>query len=775
MARRAVLLAAACAAAAWQCACAQLPAPTPPPLQPFSLAGVVAAQRTFAAGVPVTPSGLSSSSYLDTIAQVLPFWLQYQAANGSVLDPMTQQEEEYGTPCFAWAAAALVAHAGRTDLLPNASAALNVSISQMASRDAPPGGGGACPQATCDFFALPVMLAYKYLAPLVAPATAAAWTAALQGLTISTFTLPGQNWELTAAAGEWIRMRQLGWETPAFNWSLWESRLQRLATVEGASGFWSPDGLFDDNAGQLKSSPTAYDAFGSTYGIALLQEGYGTTNDTAPLGGWLSEMSRRGVWSRAAFQSPLGEQAVGGRSNQHQFAEATLAAAAEYQGSRAAAEGDVQGACMLRRAARQYHTSVRRWIRSDLDTQRPWLAITKNYFPYPLRFGYMGYSFLVNYNLLPLAWLATAHEWAAPDSAFGECATPADVGGAVVVLPDSQTRKVYASVRGTYIEIMTGADPEYDAAGMNRLHIDFCAIANASDPAPCRLPSLLGPSQAPGLLDSAAAPGGLALSTGIFWRLASDAPSVRRTLANNTLQTILGALVTPGTGNSPATGVGFTLQYVLWGEGALVTESYSLSPSGGLVNVTAGVSLPGDDALLSILADGAHAAQACRAAAAARNDVAATAVCPSYIPPADAAAAAAIASRDVAALRAATGVLAARPGTAGSTGAVFSAFGVQWPAIVFDGRTNYTLQMAPPANSAVLGLPRGSPFATPQDGAVEFAVAPPPGRNLTWTFDSASWAPSRNGILSPVYAELDTVNSAAPQLSYSLRLVPALQ
>jgi uncharacterized protein (DUF2126 family) len=47
----------------------------------------------------------------------------------------------------------------------------------------------------------------------------------------------------------------------------------------------------------------------------------------------------------------LGEQPVGGRSNQHQFAEATLAGVAELYAVKARDAGDAAGACQLKRAA----------------------------------------------------------------------------------------------------------------------------------------------------------------------------------------------------------------------------------------------------------------------------------------------------------------------------------------------------------------------------------------------------------------------------------------
>ena len=387
----------------------------------------------------------------------------------------------------------------------------------------------------------------------------------------------------------------------------------------------------------MVTSPMAYDAFGSSYPAVMLAEGY---NSTGYYRNYLAATQVRGVWTRSSYQSPLGEQPVGGRSNQHQFAEATLCAVAELYAGMAAAAGDAASACQLKRTAALYHRSLRRWLRADGAFQ-----ITKNWFlNYTDRFGYMSYSYFSNYNALPASWLALAFEYAA--EGVPECSAIADVGGAAWAVENPNMRKVYASVGGTYVELITGADPNFDATGFNRFHFDRCdAGGGGGTAAPCRLNGLLGPSQAPGISGNFAgerqnggAPpfvGGLA--TGVVWALTSDAPGApRRSLANHTFATVLAAVTRAAPTNSPAAGVAFTTQYVLWSDGLLVTETYWLPASGGCVNVTTNLSFPGEGALLALLAGAAAEAEAeARAAGAlARNTF--------YTPPRSPAAAAAV-------------------------------------------------------------------------------------------------------------------------------------
>ena len=731
--------------------------PPPPPLQPNPMAGTVAALRGFAAVAgPIIPSGLRRADLLATMAGIVEWFLPHQdATTGAIIDPDTHAEEEYSTPCFAHAAATLVARGARADLLAPAVAALTCSISELARK--------SCATGHCDFFALPVMRTYDLLAPLVPAATAAAWEAGLRNITSATWEFTGNNWELTAAAGEYTRIVKKQWGGSALNWTVWEARIGRLATVLGpGGGFWSAEGMFFDNTMSrgTVTSPMAYDAFGSSYPAVLLADGY---NATGVYRDYLGATQERGVWTRAAYQSPLGEQPVGGRSNQHQFAEATLAAVAELYAVRARDAGDATGACQLKRAAALYHSSVRRWLRADGAVQ-----ITKNWFlNSSQRFGYMGYSFFSNYNLLPASWLALAYEFA--DESIPECASLADIGGVAFSLDSPNMRKVYGSVAGTYLELQTGADPMFDASGLNRFHYDNCALAPTSQ-RPCRLPGLLGPSQAPGILGNfgGTRTGGVAqqplggLATGLVWALATDAPGApRRSLANCSLSSITAAITTALPTNSPASGVGWSTAYVLWEQGWLLTETYFIPPTGGSVNVTASLAAPGARALFDVMVRAAAAAAAAVDAAASAAGAGAQPRTAYFAAPADALLRAACAAGDYAAFAA-----AAPPHPAATP--LLRSVGVSFPAMVFDGTTNYTLRSAGQAGGVLLQRPQAPP---PEEGALFFSVRAPAGRNLTWSWDAAALAPSRNGLLAPVYAEL-VPESNDPVLQYSLEAVP---
>lgn len=740
MLRLAALLAAASSLAAF--AAAQMP--PPPPLQPWLLQGAVEAARAFAANATlVTPTGLTRVDYLKTAESIVTFWAQHQAANGSIIDPETGHEMQYSTPHFAWAATAVYAVLNRSDLLEPASLALDFSIASMHN------GSAFCAQATCDFYAVPVMRSYLALVGVVEPARAAMWTAQLKSLEPNkTYEFTGQNWELCAAAGEFIRMQQLGFSNGSADWSLWEARIGRLATIDGP-GFFNGNGQFCDNWGQPKTSPHAYDAFADAYTTMLLDLGYGAAGapaGTYHYGAYLGALMARAAETHALFQGPWGEIPVGGRSGQHQWNEAVMAYQYEVAALTASKAGDAGAACRFRRAARLSLASVRRWLRPDGALQ-----IVKNRFMDPAqRVGFEEYSFFSQYNLLPAAWLVNAYLAASDDDAVPECAAAADVGGAAFALPYATFRKVFAAAQGTYVEIMTGADPEYDATGLYRVHFRGCG-ATWGSPAPgCTagtVDSLLGPSAAPPL--NVANPLGAPVSIGgAWWTLPGDAPGAPvRTLANNTLQSTLAAVFTPGLTNSPAQ-VDFSVAYVLWDSGVLVTEAYTVSP--GSVTVTTSAAAPGARALFALLSDAALGEGACAGC--------------TLMEPADASLLAPLRARDWDAFRARRPVPAGAASEAGADALPFARFGVQFPAFVFDGTNNFTV--AVDATSAVIAGPPGAGL-----GSVAYTVQPPgPNRPLKWHYDPSVQVLGRNGVVVPVYAEVDSVGSPTPTLTYTISI-----
>ena len=355
-----------------------------------------------------------------------------------------------------------------------------------------------------------------------------------------------------------------------------------------------------------------------------------------------------------------------------------------------------------------------------------------------------------------MSWLSLAYAFANED--IPECAATADVGGTAFSIDTSNTRKVFGSVAGTYVQINTGADPEFDASGLTRLHFDACdQRGNASSAGqPCKLSALLGPSAAPGISGNAgraASMGGSeglygGVSTGLVWAFASDPPGApRRSLANETYKTITAAVTRVGPQSSPGFGVSFSVQYVLWADGLLLTEDYVLPPAGGSVNITSSLAFPGGAALFELMKEAASSVDGKFVF---------------FSPPACHLLSAAVRAGDWASfLRSAPLQRASPP--------LLRSFGVSFPAMFFDGLTNYSVA-SPGAwqpDAVLVQLPT-KPAA--EEGGLAFRVAAPQGHALAWDFDRSVQLASRNGLLSPVYAEL-VPQSQAPVLSFSLEVV----
>lgn len=246
---------------------------------------------------------------------------------------------------------------------------------------------------------------------------------------------------------------------------------------------FTANGLYQDHSGMAGLNPLPYDTFPTSgYLTVMLKEGYNGT--WAPV---LRELTSRAAWTHLLMQSPYGEIPTGGRSSQHTWNEAVSALAYEVNAGLYAAQGDMASACMFKRAAHLSLESVRRWQVVDGGGKRSRVQIVKNWADPSLRWGYEGYSFLSQYNLLPAAMLAAAYTYSEDSEAtVSECPTFADVGGFAFELPEHHL--VIANAGGVYVQVETGSDPHYDSTGLNRVHINTCGssedVAHCASPPP---------------------------------------------------------------------------------------------------------------------------------------------------------------------------------------------------------------------------------------------------------------------------------------------------
>ncbi len=436
-------------------------------LEPFPLAQMVREGRSNLTAAVVKPTGLKRDDYLKVISGIVNYFKHFQTSDGRIIDPFLHREVQYSTPCYAWAAATLIASGKETNLLDSAALALERAVCELAEDKAADNHG--------DFFTFPLVFAYETLRDRIPVEQRQRIEASFKAMDpqqcyndlIREKRTSVHNWNVVALSGEFLRE---------------QNEFTDLAFVEKylplQLKYFTAQGLYRD-----PNTPMAYDHFPRHFLAAILERGYDGAERAE-----LEELLQRAAWTSLFMQSPLGELPTGGRSAQHQWNEAEQCVTYEIWARRSERANDELGAKAFKRAAHLSLESVQRWVRSSGE-----LSIVKNRFDPAVRHGFEGYSSHSQYNLLTASMLATA--WHFADETIPEGACPADVGGFVFAIPEMH--KIFANASGMYLEIDTAADPHYNSTGLIRVHKSGVG-------------ALVGPS------DSTPIKGG-ALATGIAW------------------------------------------------------------------------------------------------------------------------------------------------------------------------------------------------------------------------------------------------------------------
>lgn len=388
-------------------------------------------------GSSFAATGLTRSDYLRIITGEIDFWKTKQNASGAIIDPYAGSEVQYSTPAFAHAAATLVVYAGRTNLLEPAALAMDWASAALKA--------GTAANGHDDFY--PGMLAHAYtlLRPLVSTNRAATWASNFNfdPYAVYNYAAGSFNWNVVASSGEAV-LQRLGLRSPTNNF-----------VIES----WAGQGQYFNSAyGLYLEGPMAYDHFPRLWMEDALAQGY--TN--AYSANVARAMDRAAVTS-LFMQSPWGELPAGGRSAHHQWNEAEQCVTYEIYAGKAKAAGNLLMAAAYKRGAHLALSSMFRWVRATGEMQ-----VLKNWVDPSSRHAYETYSYHSQYNLLPMAMLSMAYEYAAASEDVGEGPSPADTGGYVFQEPN--LHKVFANAGGTYVELDTSGDHHYDATGLVRVH-----------------------------------------------------------------------------------------------------------------------------------------------------------------------------------------------------------------------------------------------------------------------------------------------------------------
>ena len=401
-------------------------------------------------------TGLAKKDYLDVIAGQVRAMRSYQNAEGRIIDPVEGVEKYFATPCYAHSVAVLIkaGHPIGTEITASGMKALDVSLTDVADGKAPGGHG--------DFFTWPIVLACELFSACASEQRQGTWKKQLAridpALAYRVYRKPlassdhrgfyrafaspfANNWNLVNVAGEWARV-QHGFADPNY--------VDYCLTMQLPN--FTPYGMYNEHG-----DPLPYDLFARHYLTGMLQRGYRSFVYTT-----LRDILWRGAWTSLFMQSPFGELPTGYRSSHHIWNEAEQAVIFEIYASACAKAGRMAEAGAFKRAARLALSSIKNWIRADGSGY-----IVKNRYPIQAKHGYESYSVHTCYNMLATSMLAQAWQFADDDIAEKPC--PADVGGFVFAVPGFH--KVFANVRGNYVEYDTSGDQQYNPTGLLRVHL----------------------------------------------------------------------------------------------------------------------------------------------------------------------------------------------------------------------------------------------------------------------------------------------------------------
>jgi hypothetical protein len=415
------------------------------------------------AGEPSFEStGLTRQDYLKLIAGEVDFWKQHLNAAGAIIDPYSTNpktgehlERQYSTPAFALSSAILVRDAGRTDLLEPSTRAMTFALTALARK--------TTADNHADFYIPMLVHARRLLAEKAKKEQVAQWDELFQSLVPEkTYRDPEgrANWNIVNLSGEMMRRKDKLVATTQASPQM--EYIERCLTTQRAR--FTKYGMYED-----PNSPIAYDAFPRCWLEDATADGAYDGKYKDELNDWLA----LGSLSSLLLISPSGEWTSSGRSAHHQWNEAENALILEIEAVKWKTRGrdDIAGAC--KRAAHLCLTSMQRWVRPSGE-----MWVVKNRFDPERRFGYEGYSFHSQYNLLPMGMLTIAYLRA--DDSIKERPAPSEAGSYVFDLRDVFQNAV-AACGGTFVVVNTGADPAYNATGLQRIHRKGVALSPLTD------------------------------------------------------------------------------------------------------------------------------------------------------------------------------------------------------------------------------------------------------------------------------------------------------
>lgn len=419
-----------------------------------------------------TPTDVERSSYLDIMEHIVRQGCAWQDKKGTVRDPYISGREGLTSARLASPGAILLAFGRIPELREEIFRTMDWSCAQL------PSGEAKSP----DFWLRELATAYMCLESIAEPDRLAKWQGDLQRVVPEEHYWQVEsetkgvdelhNWTVYAAGGEVLRdAAGIGSKTDClagtgFFEKYMPAQLKHFTSL----------GMYRD-----PNDPITYDITTRLQFLTALAFGYQGT-----IRGHLEELLRRGALTTLLFMSPEGFVPYGGRSAAFHFEEAIICALAESE-ARRYKNTDPRLAGAFKHQARLSLAATERWIVGMTPMRH-----IKNGFDPADGFGIDSYGHYSVYSLLIASFLGLAAVYADEDIEEAPC--PAENGGFALEL-DGAFHKVFATCRGTSIEIDTQADLHYDATGLGRFLRRGCCPETALAMPFTATPNFLLPEQ----------------------------------------------------------------------------------------------------------------------------------------------------------------------------------------------------------------------------------------------------------------------------------------
>ncbi len=254
-----------------------------------------------------------------------------------------------------------------------------------------------------------------------------------------------RNWALFTAVSEYYRLSSgIGGDIDFIELQL----LQQLQ-------WFDENGMYMDKRSTNGHQPFVYDIAPRGLLVMLLNEGYRGKHYER-----IDALLKRSARLTLKMQSPTGELAFGGRSNQFVHNEGWLATVYEYEAKRYKREGDLALARIYKSAAERAISASELWLSSEP------IRHVKNRFPTETKYGCEDYAYFDKYMITAASFFYTAY------LVCDESIPTEDIKDTEPCAWQTSPHfhKLFLKAGGYGLEFDTYADPTYDASGLGRVH-----------------------------------------------------------------------------------------------------------------------------------------------------------------------------------------------------------------------------------------------------------------------------------------------------------------